>query len=430
MKAIADLLRDRQTRLFFLAHGQSSLGTGAGYVALLLLAYERLESPWAIALVLLADLLPGMTLGPVFGAAADRWSRRRCAVASDLIRAVAFIGLSVVDGFAATVALALLAGAGTGLFTPAVMAALPGLVGRERLPAATSLYGAQADFGHTLGPALAALALLVASPETVMLANGITFALSALLVARLDFGDREPNQSAAGGRLALLREARSGLAATARMPGVRVVIASSSAVVLFAGLFNVGELLLVTEELDAGASGFSALVAVFGAGVVAGSLLGSRGGSLAELKHRYLLGVLVVGLGFIAAALAPSLAVAVPAFALGGLGNGLVLVHERLLLQSTVPDSLAGRVFGVKDTFTAWGFAIALVSAGLLVSVLGTRPMLLAAGAGALLVWVGSARALRGEWTGEEVADHPPPVAKRASIHETAEVVSSGAGNR
>src|ERR1700742_4215269 len=50
--------RDRRPRLFFLALTQSALGSGAAYVAMLLVAYERFESPWAITAVLLADLAP------------------------------------------------------------------------------------------------------------------------------------------------------------------------------------------------------------------------------------------------------------------------------------------------------------------------------------------------------------------------------------
>ena len=38
-----------------MAHAQSSLGNGIAYVSLLLLAYERMRSPWAIGVVLLAD---------------------------------------------------------------------------------------------------------------------------------------------------------------------------------------------------------------------------------------------------------------------------------------------------------------------------------------------------------------------------------------
>lgn len=433
-----DLLRrDPRSRIFFVAHAQSSIGTGAAYVGLLLIAYERLRSPWAITLVLLADFLPAMLLGPLFGAAADRWSRRWCAVASDLARGGAFIAIALVGSFELTVLFALIAGAGSGLFTPAVLAGLPSLVAQPRLPAATSLYGAIADLGHTVGPALAAAVLIFTTPETLMIANGATFAISALLLARLQFG--EPPAGSADerqSRPSLLAEARSGLRATAEMQGVRTLILASSAVILFAGMLNVGELLLVQGELGAGESAFSALVAVFGVGVIAGSLAGSRADTPAKQKRNYLLGLLGVAVGLVASGLAPSYGVAIATFGLTGVGNGLVLVHERLLMQRTVPDGLMGRVFGVRDGLGAWGFGLAFAGAGAILALIGTRPLFLVAGAGALVVWAVSALALRGTWNQRVPAAAPAPVTGEplaspfpgGLASQTAGAVSSGRG--
>src|SRR4051794_21906532 len=98
--AIALFRREPGSRLFFAAHAQSSIGTGAGYVALLVLAYERTGSAWVVTLVLLADFLPSMVLGPLLGVAADRWSRRSCAIAADVLRAVAFVGIALSHGAA------------------------------------------------------------------------------------------------------------------------------------------------------------------------------------------------------------------------------------------------------------------------------------------------------------------------------------------
>ena len=205
MKRLADLLRaERRARIFFALLAQSALGTGAGYVALLLVAYDRLDSPWAISLVLIADLLPPMVLGPILGAAADRWSRRNCMVIADVVRAVAFVGIALVDSFAATLALALLAGLGTALFTPASLAALPSLVTRPRLPVATSVYGAITDLGLAVGPAIMAAFLLIASPETILAGNALTFALSALVLARLSFGEAPSAAESAAARGTLL----------------------------------------------------------------------------------------------------------------------------------------------------------------------------------------------------------------------------------
>lgn len=398
--------QEPRARIFFAALAQSALGTGAGYVALLLIAYDQWHSPWAITLVLLADLLPAMVLGPIFGAAADRWSRRKCMVVADVLRFVAFLGIALIDSIEATLALALLAGCGTGMFTPAALASLPGLVARRRLPAATSVYGAIADLGFTVGPAFAAVVLVVTGPETLLAVNGATFGISALVLARLRFGAAPV--STAMRRPSLLTEARAGLAATAGMPGIRIVLGVSAGALVFAGLFNVAELPFAEDVLDAGAVGYSVLAAAFGAGFVTGSLIGARGGPPVLLKKRYQLGVLLLGAGFIASGLAPNFAAALAAFALGGVGNGLLLVYERLLIQAVVPDSLAGRVFGVKDALSAWAFGTAFISAGAVISLVGVRELLVLAGVGGVLAWAVAVRTLRNSFTGSWPEAVPP----------------------
>lgn len=388
-------------RVYYAVLAQSALANGAAYIALLVVAFDRFNSAWAISFILLADFVPAMLLGPVFGAAADRWSRRNCLIVSDLIRGTAFLGIALVDSFTATVALALLAGTGTGLFNPAALAAIPSLVKPERLPAATALYGAITDLGFIAGPALAGLLLLFGGPDVILYANTATFALSAIVLSRLPFGAApHVEEPEAASRPGLLREAREGVSTIAGMVGVRAVILASGAMLLFAGLFNVAELPFAKEEIDAGAAGFGALSAVYGLGFVGGSLSGSRGGDTAVLKRRFLGGLALVGAGFIACGVAPGFAAALPAFALAGIGNGLILVYERLIIQTTVDNSVMARTFGVRDGLSAWGFAAAFLAAGGLIEALGVRTVLVVAGVGGLLVWALSSFVLRHTWEG------------------------------
>ena len=392
MRAAFDLFRrEPRARWFFGALAQSALGNGAGYVALLLIAYDRWHSPWAITLVLMADLLPAMLFGPVFGAAADRWSRKACIVIADVLRFVAFVGIVFVDGIELTLAFALVAGCGTGLYTPAALASLPGLVRPERLPAATSVYGAIADLGFTVGPALAAVVLLFGNAEQLALLNGVTFGVSALVLARLAFGEVPAVE---GPHRSLFADARDGLSATAGMPGIRALLGVSAGALFFVGLFNVAELPFAEDVLDSGEVGYSVLATVFGAGFIGGSLTGTAGAAPAVLKERFGIGLLVVGAGFAAAGMAPGFAVALAAFALGGFGNGMVIVYERQLIQATVPDRLAGRVFGMKDALSAWGFGVAFVAAGGLITLIGVRELLVASGIGAFLSWLVARRML------------------------------------
>jgi MFS family permease len=404
MREILDLIKQEpRARRFFIALGQSALGTGAALVALLVVALDRFDSPWAIGLVLLADVIPGMVLGPLFGAVADRWSRRACVVLADVARAAAFAGLVLVDGFGLTLAFALLAGVGTALFQPASLAALPGLVERPRLPAATSLYGALTDAGFVAGPAIAAAVMLLGGAELVLGVNAVTFAISAVLLITIPFGPVAGRVDDAGETRSLIGDIRDGFSAAARIPGLRLLLLASTAALFCGGLFNVAELLLATDELGTSDSGFSVLVAVYGLGFIAGSVAGARGGSIAILRRRYLGGLLLAALGTGASGLAPSAVVAAVCFVGAGYGAGLLLVHERLLIQALVPDALSGRIFGMRDALTAWAWAIAFVVGPLLLTAIGTRATVVAAGACALAVWLLAAWLLRR--TGEADVD-------------------------
>ena len=396
-EAITLLRNEPRTRLFFAALAQSSLGTGAGYIALLVVAYERFHSPWAISLVLLADFLPSMFLAPVLGAAADRWSRRWCAVVADVVRAGAFLGIPFVGSFEATLALALAAGLGTALFRPAVLAGLPSLVDKDRSAAATSLYGAVTDMGFTVGPALAAAALATVGTDDLLLVNGVTFAISAVILARLPFGavERRGEGEQAGARQSLLSEAWEGLRVSARMPVVRVVVASFGGAMFFGGIYNVIELPFSTGALGTTSAGFSALVAVYGVGFILGSLRGSGGGGPALLKRRFLQGLALTGIGGVLTGLAPTLPLALAGFALGGFGNGVFVVHQRLLLQTTVEPRMQARIFGVTDTLMSWGLAFAFVAGGALLELTGSRALMLLTGAGEIALSVVSFFALR-----------------------------------
>jgi MFS family permease len=399
MRSVVDLLKtERRARLFFFALAQSSIGTGAAYVALLLIAYERFRSPWAIGLILLADVLPAMLFGPVFGAIADRFSRRTVMIVADVLRVAAFAGIAAVDSFIASLVLALCAGVGTGMFTPAALASLRSVGDERHAPAASALYGAVMDLGFVTGPAIGALVLLVSGAESILIFNAVTFGVSALVLVATDLRTRPRSGEDDSQHEGILRAARRGLVATAALPGLRVVLVASAVALFFGGFFNVGEVLLATEELDVGDAGYGVLVTVYGIGFIVGSFAGSSGGTLPQLKWRYLAGMLLMAGGFIASGLAPSLAVALFTFVVGGFGNGIMLVYERLLIQALVPDDLSGRVFGVKDALTAWAWAMAFLGGAAALAAVGTREMITLAGAGALVTWLVSWAILRSTW--------------------------------
>jgi MFS family permease len=376
---------ERRARWFFAAHLQGALGTGAGYVALLLLAYEQLGSAWGATAVLIADLAPAMLLGPLLGGLIDRTSRLGCAIAAELIGALAFAGLVFAHGTLPLIALALAAGLGSALLRPATCALLPAVVTPASLLAANGLFGAVREIGQLIGPALAAGVLLIAEPELVLALNAVTFAASAVLMTRLR-GHLRPVTP-------VDEEVPTNVLSVLRDPVVRSLVLTSGAVMLVAGATNVAELVLAQDQLGGGRSGFALLVSAFGCGMLAGSLLAPRNDD--ALRSRYLIAIALLGIGLLGTAASPVLPAAMLAFAVAGIGNGLFLVTVRVLMQKLIPEQAHGRAFGLLDAIDSWGFGAAIVGGGALAASAGGRVTFAIAGALALIVLIAATRTVR-----------------------------------
>jgi MFS family permease len=401
MRALGAALKPRGARRFFLAHAQSSIGSGIALVGLPLLAYERFHTPWALTVVLLCELLPAVLLGPLLGALADRLPRRTCLVAADVLRLGAFAALAFVPSLGLMIACAFVAGIGAALFNPAALASLSQVSSADYRPAAMSLYAALDDVGLTLGPAIAGGLLLAFDPQTLMAINACTFTISAALLATIPLTRRIARPSAS-----LLASLRSGAREIAARPGVRLLLASSTGVVFAVGMVNVGEVMLARELLGVGGSGLAALMTASGVGTFLGSTFGARTGTSWQWRKAYMLGLVCMAADLILCAIAPFFWLILITFALGGFGNGLALVHDRLLLAHSVPEALHGRLFALHKTCTSGAFVLAFVAAGALISTLGVQAMFLCAGLLLVVIILIVRPHLRALWP-EPVVDEP-----------------------
>jgi MFS family permease len=359
---------------------QSCLGTGAGYVALLLLTVtvRSLHSGWAVVAVLLADFLPAIAFGALFGMFADRYSRRRLIVIANLLQASAWLGLAFVHTAAPILALALLAGVGNALQRPPMRAALPVLAGEAKQTAA-AWFDTCRWVGITVGPLIAAGLFAVSGTAVPLALNGVSFAVAAIAIATLAIDtatDGEESERHGAGL-------RAGLAVAFSAPAIASVIICSGAAVISMGFLNVCEPLLATHVLHGSGSDYALLVAAYGTGMVTGSVLVARRGNVGPrvIIGRYLASLVLSGLGMAGSAMVGSVAPAAISFAATGYANALLVVSETQLIQLRVPNSVQGRLFGAKDTIEGAFFLIGLIGAGALVALGGVR-LTLASGAG------------------------------------------------
>ena len=169
------------------------------------------------------------------------------------------------------------------------------------------------------------------------------------------------------------RDLADGLALARRSPAVQLVLAAWSVQMLGVACINVGEVVIAKASFHAGDFGFGLLFAASGVGLAVGSF---AGGMLAERRaigSLYGPAIVLAGLGYGIAAVAPNVWLASPAVVLAGVGNGAAALYNVLLIQRGVPDAYRGRAFTIAMSVTYAILGPAMAAAGIVTTALGGR---------------------------------------------------------
>jgi MFS family permease len=135
----------------------------------------------------------------------------------------------------------------------------------------------------------------------------------------------------------------------------------------------------------------------WGVGMLFGSLLFARLRQ-APLAHLLFVSTLAVGAGYLALAVAPTLAIACAASVLGGAGNGVQWVATISAVQELTADAMQARVMSVLESIGAALPGVGFALGGLIAALLSPRMTFLVAGAGVWAIVVVMAPLLGGKW--------------------------------
>ncbi len=393
MRRLDLLRRARDYRRLFVATLASGAGTYLAAIALTVDVFDRTGSGTWVSALLIAEFLPAIVIGLLLGPLVDRWSRWRLLIGSDLVRLAVFCVLPFAGSATAVVALAFVAGLATGFFRPAVYAGMPNLVEDEDLPAANALLQAVENVAWMVGPIVGGVLIAVQGPELAYWLNALSFLLSAALLARIPARRLQAGKVESRGHW---QDLGDGFRLVRRSRALLTVLVVWNVVLLGSAAVNVAEVVLAKVSLDAGNIGFGVLVGASGLGLTLGSLAASSILDRMGIGHAYALLIAVMALGYGAAAVAPTLAVAVAAVVVGTFGNGAAIVCNSLLVQRGAPDELRGRAFTVimSSNYVVLGLGMAV--AGPLVDAFGARWLWGGAGIAFLLAAAAAAVLARG----------------------------------
>jgi MFS family permease len=335
-------LSSRPLRLYLLAHIITKAGTTAHRLAL---GWFVLQIPgasgWDAGIVLAMGFAPAIVLGPVTGALADRYSRRRIMIICQsslmvvtlTIAGLAFAGMLTLWWL---IALSLVSGVLVAIDMPAQTSLIPALVPADQLRRAIALMSLLGNIATIVGPVLAGIALAVAPAAWVFFVNALTYGVVVVLIARIALPphpERVPQQHP-------WRELAAGITHLWRNKDLAVILALLALTGAFATNYQIASLMIAEEHGGSPTMAASAF-AGFAIGCLAGSLLAvllRSAGERAILLCAVLFSV-SYGLG---GALPPELLLfsAAPA----GVAWVVLLTSTNAKLQASTGDRSRGRV--------------------------------------------------------------------------------------
>lgn len=278
------------------------------------------ESAFMVAMVQAASTLPVFLLGLASGALADIVDRRRYFALTQLwagIVAILLAALSFTDALTPPLLLVLTFANGVGMAMrwPVFTAVIPDVVPRQELSAAMALTGTAVNGSRIIGPIIAGALLAGAGSAYVFMLNAALSVAGLVLILRWR---SEPKISALPGER-FFAAMRVGLQHVMQSPRMRILL--MRAFLFFLQATSLMALLpLIARRIHDGSPGtFTALLAAMGCGAVIMGLNLNR--LLPRIRRNTLVywGICGHAAASVAAALSPTLWLAVPAMMLAGM---------------------------------------------------------------------------------------------------------------
>lgn len=231
-------------------------------------------------------------------------------------------------------------------FAPASSASIPNIVSRDELFAANALSGSTWGIMLMVGSALGGIVSATFGRNIAFVINSLSFLIAALIIATLEIPSPKsvkqisPWRDFADG-IDYLRHYLPALA----MVGVKTGWGIAGGVVVLLSVFG-------QQVFKAGDAGIGFLYAARGLGALLGPLIVQRlvGRDIDKLRIAIWLAFLASGIGYVifgASGWLDWLWLGCVALLVAHFGGGITWAISSVLLQSTTPDRLRGRVFAV-----------------------------------------------------------------------------------
>ena len=407
-----DLLRrNRSFRQLWLGQVVNQMGDWFDTIALYTIILKLTGSGRDVGLLLVARFVPSFFFGPIAGVVADRFSRQRIMIVTDLLRAVVVLGFLFerrADQLWFVYVLTVLQLGLSTFFEPAKTAAIPSIVEDRELVAANAISSVTWSVMLTLGAAIGGLITSWFGTDVAFILDGATYLLSAALIAMIRVPKRKKRerQKLSLGRLLGITETIDGIKYVKDRPRVLALLLVKPAWGLGGGILTLlavfGEKIFPIGKDASG--GIGVLFAARGIGTAVGPIVARRLSGEGEKRMKASIGIafLIGGVFYMAFGSATSFVFALVVLGIAHCGGSILWVFSTVMLQRGVEDSFRGRVFAAELALLTLTMAASNYVTGELLDRFQISPRIVTVGIGIFFLLPGVVWFLTQRWWDRE----------------------------
>jgi MFS family permease len=388
--------RHRDLRLMLPARALSTFGDDVALLVLMLRVYEHGIGPWSITGLLVCFAAPVALLGPLAARLVDSVPFRTLATVTAGWQAACCVGLAVASPVWSMYLLVVALQAGQVVANPVWQALVPSIAERDEIGRAVGASQSLNTIASVAAPAAAGILVGSLGYAAPLLVDAGTFlALGAAAVAvRTTRGGSVETTAEQDGSFSLRRDAL-----------LWPLIIGVCALVLAGEVTNVVEVFLLRGELGASTTTFGLVGGVLAAAIVVGSAVAAKARSDVVRARRTVAAALVLAIALALAGLAPTILIFAAAWAVVGVGNGMVNVDVGTLVLSRTPEACRGSVLARVNAMARGSSLGAMAIGGVAGTLVGPRATFV--GAGTLMAAV--AVVLLARFRRPELVESPVP---------------------
>ena len=407
-----DLLRRNHSfRQLWLGQVVSQMGDWFNTIALYTIILQLTGSGRDVGLLLVARFVPSFFFGPISGVIADRFSRQKIMIWSDLLRALVVLGFLFVrraDQIWLVYVLTVFQLGLSTFFEPAKTAAIPSIVEDRELVSANAISSVTWSAMLTIGAAIGGLITDRFGTDVAFVLDAGTYLLSAALIASIRVPKRKKRerQKVSVSRLLGIKETIEGIKYVIDRPRVLALLLVKPAWGLGGGILTLlavfGERIFPIGKGAAG--GIGVLFAARGIGTAVGPIVARRLSGEGEKRMQVSIGIafLIGGVFYIAFGTATNFIFALIVLGVAHCGGSILWVFSTVMLQRNVVDSFRGRVFAAELALVTLTMAASNYVTGELLDRFSFSPRVVTVGIGIIFLLPGVAWFLSQRWWDRE----------------------------